>query len=203
MTHQPAISLSISFQFPFNRAGGRTSTLAMRITAISTLVFSALSIFFLAQSPYGSELFEIIDFFPLTIFVILAIGYWPNKDLNQRRLWFILCAGVWAFTYFLSFFVSQRNERFTMALEGVVSSKYRGGHNAASIRVVDVSGNDMPVEGLAETEWNLIKISDLFVKKRGTFEARCAERTIYLERKSVIDAFRLEQRSQQVAAPNP
>gem|GEM_PF-6676663 len=28
MTHQPAISYSISFHFPFNRAGGRTLTLA-------------------------------------------------------------------------------------------------------------------------------------------------------------------------------
>ncbi len=177
--------------------------LAMRITAISTLVFLALYIFFLTHSPYGSHWFEIIGFFPLTIFLIIAIGYWPNKSLNRRRLWSALCTVVWFFASFLSFFVSQRNERFTMSLEGVVSSKYRGGHDAPLIRVTNVSGFDMPVEGLIETEWNSIKMDDLFVKKSGTFEARCAERTIYLERTSIIDSFRLEQRSQQAATLNP
>ena len=31
MTHQPAISFSISFQHPFNRAGGRTSNVRLRM----------------------------------------------------------------------------------------------------------------------------------------------------------------------------
>ena len=31
MTHQPAISFSITFQFPFNRAGGRTSNVRQRM----------------------------------------------------------------------------------------------------------------------------------------------------------------------------
>ena len=31
MTHQPAISFSISFQHPFNRAGGRTSNVRQKI----------------------------------------------------------------------------------------------------------------------------------------------------------------------------
>lgn len=172
----------------------------MRITAISTVVFSAFSMVFLAQTPYGSGLFEIIDFFPLTIFLILAIGYWPTKGLKQRKLWLIVCMVVWVFAYFLCVSVSHRNKRFTMALEGVVSSKYRGGHNAPSIRVAGVSGNDVPVEGLAEAEWDQIQINDQFVKESGTFEARCAKRTIYLEETSVIDAFRLEQKSQKNAA---
>ena len=41
MAHQPAISFSISFQHPFNRAGGRTSNVAqemLRICLASLLV---------------------------------------------------------------------------------------------------------------------------------------------------------------------
>ena len=38
MTHQPAISFSISFHFPFNRAGGRTSNVR-RINKMKTLPY--------------------------------------------------------------------------------------------------------------------------------------------------------------------
>ena len=36
MTHQPAISFSISFQHPFNRAGGRTSNVRQRKPDMNT-----------------------------------------------------------------------------------------------------------------------------------------------------------------------
>jgi len=36
VTHQPAISFSISFQHPFNRAGGRTSNVRWELKNLKT-----------------------------------------------------------------------------------------------------------------------------------------------------------------------
>jgi hypothetical protein len=181
----------------------RTSAQFMIFTAIGALLFLALSLFFLARHPYGSDLFEIIHFFPLSVFLIIAIGNWPTKDLKQRKLWLIPCMVFWAITYYFYVTVSHRNDRFILELEGVVSSQYRGDHNTASIRVFDVSGKNVPVVGLKEADWEQIQVNDHFHKKRGTFEAHCAGRTLHLERKHLIDTFRLEQGSQQDAAPFP
>ena len=63
MTRQPAISFSISFHFPFNRAGGRTSNVRQRIMPwtdcklnLAITNESGINILKFSQPPWGSNL---------------------------------------------------------------------------------------------------------------------------------------------------
>ena len=162
----------------------------MKIAATLTLAFFGLSIFLVLTTPYGSQTLKHFEFFPLSVFLVLAIANWPKQNRLHQTILRTLCAIAWICGLFLSSLITNRNERFVMELSGVVSDIYRGGHNAPSIGVTADSAEETPVEVMAETEWKLIQIGEAFTKFSGSFEARCANRVIHLETFSRLDAFR-------------
>jgi len=162
----------------------------MKIAATLILAIFGLSIFLLLTVPYGSQTLKHFEFFPLSVFLVLAIGHWPKQNPVHRKILTALCIVGWFCTYFLAVLVTHRNERFTMELQGVVSDIFRGGHNAPSIRVTTDSATEVPVVGLAESEWKLIQTGEPFTKSNGTFESRCADRVVSLDSTSRLDVYR-------------
>jgi|GEM_PF-6114217 len=162
----------------------------MKLASIAYAVFCVFSAGFILLVPYGTIGIRIYGFWPVTIFAVLAIMYWANKRLKQRRLILILCVIGWGVLYYFSLGVSERDKRFTMEVEGTVNSKYRGGHNLPSIIVVTGSGDDARIEGLSEAEWKAIHNGDKFVKHGGTFKAQCANFSLSLVEPSVLDSLR-------------
>jgi hypothetical protein len=51
MAHQPAISISISFQHPFNRAGGRTSNVVQKMKILITIICGVSAALTLSAEP--------------------------------------------------------------------------------------------------------------------------------------------------------
>jgi hypothetical protein len=162
----------------------------MKIAATLILAIFGLSIFLLLTAPYGSHTLKYFEFFPLSVFLVLAIGHWPKQNPVHRKILTALYIVGWFCTYFLTVTVTHRNERFTMELHGVVSDIYRGGHNAPAIRVTSDTATDVPVTDLTEPEWELIQLGDTFTKKSGSFEAQCANRVLHLENTRRLDIYR-------------
>jgi hypothetical protein len=162
----------------------------MKIAATLILAIFGLSIFLLLTAPYGSQALKHFKFFPLSVFLVLAIGHWPKENPVHRKILAAFCVVGWFCAYILVVTVTHRNERFTMELHGVVSDIYRGGHNAPAIRVTSDSATNVPVADLAEAEWELIQLGETFTKPSGTFEAKCANRILHLENTRRLDLYR-------------
>jgi hypothetical protein len=164
----------------------------MKITSIGYAAISIVSICFLMLVPYGNPGIQIYGFWPVTTLLVVVIMYWARRNLEQRTVILTVCVIGWGVMCFLSSRVAHRDKRFNMELEGIVSTKYRGGHNLPSIYVTTNSAGEFPVEGLIETQWNEIHIGDDFTKHGRTFQAHCGNLSISLVTQSVIDNYRLK-----------
>lgn len=93
MAHQPAISVSISFQHPFNRAGGRTSNVLqeMRVLLRALIVIAAIWAI-LAPATYGLLFGFSFDWSALFDFVVVGscavLAFTAFKDISLI-LWLV------------------------------------------------------------------------------------------------------------------
>lgn len=162
----------------------------MKIAAFAFILVNIASIIILALAPYGHKLLEIYALYPLTVFCLIFIANWNKPKQLHRQPLLIPCIITWACVLFLSNQLLNRNERFTLSIDGVVQSVYRGDHHSPAINITQQDQTIISLSYLNEAQWKMISEGERFTKKNGTFEALCANRQIILNQNSALDRWR-------------